>query len=473
MAIAVKFYTFSKKPNSTKQPESSGHSFNCILLEPSSVISPAISLNVGKSENPSEYNYAYISEFKRYYFVTDWNYSSGLWIASLTVDVMASWKINIGTATKYVLRSSNKSNGDIFDSQYPTTANIRYNIENAGSAWECDNYQSGVYVLGIIGAIGGEAAAGSVKYWAFTYQQLQNFIKILLGTTDWFDGEGNAIEEIGNALAKVLFNPLEYIVSCRWYPFNVERLSVTAQTVVAYGWWALVTDCYTINDCVTTGRASLFETFTVPKHPQAAERGAYLNQSPFTRHMIQFAPWGSFELDGAYALGDVALATTVDITTGTAKLDMLVGPAGNITNIPPRIAKVGVDIPLTQLVGITPQDLAKSLAGIATSVVVGDAVGALGGAIDAVTNFANPTMTQTGSQSGSFIGLGDDVVLRSIFYMVTDDDNDNKGRPLCSTIQLSEIPGFIQCADGYIELPAMTQERNEISSYLKEGFFYE
>lgn len=44
-------------------------------------------------ENPSSYNYAYIPEFGRYYFISDMvHVSKGLWRISMQVDVLESFK---------------------------------------------------------------------------------------------------------------------------------------------------------------------------------------------------------------------------------------------------------------------------------------------------------------------------------------------------------------------------------------------
>ena len=76
MAIDVNFYTFDKKPNSTKRPAGIGTTYKCNLIEPTSFTAPDIALAV--PAKPTAFNYAYIPEFSRYYFIQDWAYSGGL-----------------------------------------------------------------------------------------------------------------------------------------------------------------------------------------------------------------------------------------------------------------------------------------------------------------------------------------------------------------------------------------------------------
>lgn len=77
------------------------------LREQSSVVNPSIMI---QTTNPSIYNYAYIPEFKRYYFITDMvSVRTGLWEISMHVDVLMSFKDTIkGTQ---VILSDTESTG--------------------------------------------------------------------------------------------------------------------------------------------------------------------------------------------------------------------------------------------------------------------------------------------------------------------------------------------------------------------------
>lgn len=67
--------------------------FNGKLREESSVVNPSIMI---QTTNPSGYNYAYIPEFNRYYFITDMvSVRTGIWEISMHVDVLMSFKDGI------------------------------------------------------------------------------------------------------------------------------------------------------------------------------------------------------------------------------------------------------------------------------------------------------------------------------------------------------------------------------------------
>ena len=118
----IVFYKFTKKENSTARPQGGGFSVAGILNENTSIISPSLSIKFGV--DITGYNYAYIPDFKRFYNVLSWGFALGLWRCDLYVDVLASYKTEIGAMNNYILRSGSAHNGNIIDGLYPTTPQI-------------------------------------------------------------------------------------------------------------------------------------------------------------------------------------------------------------------------------------------------------------------------------------------------------------------------------------------------------------
>lgn len=116
------FYQFAKRTNSTKRP-SGGQGFGIDLKAPCNIIDPEI--KIATQSDPTGFNYCFLPAFSRYYWVKNWTYSDGLWNASLTVDTLASYRDQIGSATEYVVRSSAKYDGTISDGLYPATAKVQ------------------------------------------------------------------------------------------------------------------------------------------------------------------------------------------------------------------------------------------------------------------------------------------------------------------------------------------------------------
>lgn len=122
MSITVNLLTFKKRPNSTKVPTAAqiaaGASYGCTLLESTSLMNPTFKLSIGS--NPIDYNYCYVADFHRYYFVRDITSDNNFWYISCEIDPLASHKSEILSGSHYVLRSASNYDEYIVDNVYPT-----------------------------------------------------------------------------------------------------------------------------------------------------------------------------------------------------------------------------------------------------------------------------------------------------------------------------------------------------------------
>lgn len=459
MAIDVNFYTFYKKPNSTKQPGGTGTTYKCNLIEPTSFTAPDIALVVpGK---PTAFNYAYIPEFSRYYFIQDWSYSAGLWRASLSVDVLASYKDSIGSQKQYVLRSAARSDGKIIDTMYPTKNSpstvFTYSKDAGGDNPFKSNFSEGVYIVGIINSDSG--AIGCVSYYVFNNSQFRAFCNSLMGTSDWMY---NGIEEIGEELTRVLFNPFQYVASCIWLPVSNVATS-GAVGAIPYGWWTLSVGASRFGGDSKVAAA----TFTIPKHPQNG-RGAYLNGAPFSRYMLSWPCFGQFALDpDILGVSSTLYAQCfIDPVSGMGTLNIMTEKASLITTQ----TQVGVPIQIAQMAA-NYGGTAGSVISAFTNGIIGNIGGALSSIGDAVSN-AMPQLTTMGKNGGAGAYMFPPV-LNSTFYSVVDDDVEHLGRPLCQDVTPSSIPGYMLCADVEIEIPGTKPEMENIVSLMETGFYYE
>ena len=123
-------------------------SLNGNLREESSIINPTILV---EHSNLWVYNYAYIPDFNRYYFVSEiTSVRNSLWRVSLKVDVLESFKNDILNLNCIVDKQQNQSySNNIDDGSY---------INKADSFIEIANYQngfnsSGEFILITAGAI--------------------------------------------------------------------------------------------------------------------------------------------------------------------------------------------------------------------------------------------------------------------------------------------------------------------------------
>lgn len=89
----LRLYYTSDENNKINKSLRNGMILTGTMRNDSSIISPVIMVE-GSSFN--SYNYAYIPQFDRYYFIKEiTNYRNNLWILTLEVDVLMSFKSSI------------------------------------------------------------------------------------------------------------------------------------------------------------------------------------------------------------------------------------------------------------------------------------------------------------------------------------------------------------------------------------------
>lgn len=464
MAVKVDFWKFSKKENSTAIPSAAAFkSFDCNLKTQSSLTEPFIELNTDEAVSCT---YAYIASFSRYYFITGWTFDRGLWTAHLTVDVLASYKTQIGTQSMYVARSASSYDGDIKDMLYPTTDAVTSNFTTVKGPV---SFASGFIVVGVLGENGANA---STIYYQMTPADFATLIDFMFISVDGEFSGSDLVTGIINSIC----NPTQYIVSCRWYPFGFDvGSSVTA--IKAGLWNSNLDGAHPLSNTNKLSGAitpAFTETVSLPKHPKAATRGSYLNLSPFTRYTLT---WGAaYELDTSLLAkeSNIYVRLTPDFTNTDALLEVFPGTTG--TKIPLISAYVpyGIDIPLghdmTNL-----GSLMQLAGGVAASLMTGDAVSAVAGVASAIAGTADsmlPTVSATRS-GGGLVASMNGAYLKYAFYDVVDDDLADFGRPLMKTKTLSTLSGFVRCQNDDVSISCLEPERRKIRSYLTGGFFYE
>ena len=470
MAVTVNFYTFSKKENSTAQP-SGGTSYNCQLKAPCGILNPKIRLNLGASGNPAGYNYAYIASFNRYYWVREWTNIGPIWEADLAVDVLASYKSAIGSSNLYALRSSYSYNGDIVDALYPCKANVDTDDISVNSAF---SNMTGVYVCGIVsgGTLVPASQVGSVKYYYMSASGLETLCDYLLDTGN-YSTMGLSSSDCELDLQKSLIDPLQYIKSCIWLPIDPSTVSMSTGTLYINGWavpgieYAGVSGKYVIDTSVS---------ITLPKHPDSASRGNYLNGPGYTQLWMMAGPYGTFSLDANLTAYETTLYLTevIDVTSGMAQLSVRT----SVETIEKQRAMRGVSIQLSQIttdyIG-TASSIAGGVAGTIGAAMMGDIAGAIGSAVGGIANAAKaaaPKSSHTGG-GGSFIDQVDLWFLNYAFFRPVEDDNTHHGRPLCKNITVSSYPGYLLIQDADIAIAATADELSKIRAYLESGFYYE
>ena len=445
--MQITLYTgFSKEANSTKQPSGGGVVVNCTLKENVSVIRPVFILD--------RQNFAinYVQWGNRYYFVEDLVSIRNTTIElHCLVDVMATYKTSIGASSQYVIRSASAFDGHVVDGIYPSkneSSVVSTYINDLGLK-EAD----GSYVVGVIT----EGGTG-VTFYNMTITTFYSFMNFLFGGT-YLDAPTS---EISLELQKELVNPFQYITSVQWFPFLIGGTSET----VKFGFWSTTIIAEKITHA---NREQFFSTsITIPRHPQSS-RGAYVNGSPFTRHMLNLYVWGSFPVDPMYFVdsGTCVLGIHIDAYTGVGELNVS-DPHGSL--IFRSTAQCGVPIQVSQVT----QNLINTAQGILSmvgSAASGNVAGYTGSIVNAIEGLVPQVLSQ-GAQ-GSQAGWQRIPELTSTFYLMVDDDNTHLGRPLMARRVINSLSGYIQVERPDVDIVGTLYEKDQIVSYMQSGFYYE
>lgn len=353
--ISLYLWSFDKKRNSTKQPSTDGTEFQGELKQQFTLTGLQVTLNLGQQFVAPTYNYAYIPSLRRYYFITDWVYNNGLWLATMAVDVLASFKTEIGNSIQYVTRAYSSYNPNVIDTAYPTRANdlARTNDAIAPSTfWGASVTGSeGLIVIGCVGS--STSSIGAVTYYAMTMATFRSFINSMLSSPNWLNISAT---EISADLQKALINPTQYITSCRWYPIQASSFTGGAvASAINLGWWSFAAACRVLS---TVGSAWVDKEsyFTIPKHPQRSGRFEYLNLSPYTTYTLRFLPFGVFEIDTTelYDFDQMGILVETNLMTGDAVLKVAAKKATdaqfNYNNaFLVTQAQIGVSLPVGQV----------------------------------------------------------------------------------------------------------------------------
>lgn len=463
MALTVKFYSVSKAVNSTALPTGEPMAeYECRMLDACSILRPVILLNVGPQANPTGANYAYIAEYKRYYWVSDWTVNRGQWAATLTVDPLASWKEEIGNTFQYVLRSSSASDPTVQDSMYPATS-----VSTLGSSTPSENpfaheLSGGEYIIGVVGKSG---TMGAVSYYNMTPAQFEAFGQKLYGDPSIYGAAESDITAL-----KTQFNPLQYIVHCQWLPF-ILTIKGSPQQYIDFGWWQLDTPCYTLP---TKPFYTVTANFRLPDHPQLA-RGTYLNKSPYSRYNLFYGPFGQIPLDPS-ALPDtseraVIAALQVDLISGQGILRVTSSEGGVLAY---ARGKIGVDISLAQIAVDYKGAAVQAIQTVGSLFASGGAsllTGGLSGISNAIDSLI-PQM-QTSGANGSIADYYITPLITCQFINIAAEDNERLGRPLCARRKINTLSGYVQTADTELQIPATSDEIDMIKSYMEGGMHFD
>lgn len=469
--MTVRFWTFAKKANSTARPNANpAYTFTCTLKDASGVLRPVLEIYQSANFNPSGLNYAQIVEYGRYYFVSDWQWIIGRWEATLQVDSLATYKTEIGAASKYILRAAAEYDKDIIDTFYPTLERVNVTWTSYNFPWY-NNFSNGRFVLGVINGTG-DALAGTTEYYILSPAELKYFMTYLFPQSlinDW-----SSLNSITEQVYKSIYDPLQFIVSCKYFPFTMG--GVEQDVEISFGNFTASS-----HYAEPLGKPDTWPMFQ-HDYTIAANwltRDAKERSAPYANIYFFLNPFGVIDISTSdFTLTDTVRVKVIpDLISGEGTLQIYALINNNEVLVAQQTAMIGFDVNLTAI----NRDLASAVSAViggASSAGLYDTLdtlipSALTSAGNALVSLIKPSISSSTRGTPSIVNLDGHSRLYSRRHLFVDEKNSEFGKPLYKDRVINTLAGFIKCGDGDIAIDGYPEEVEEISNYLTGGFYYE
>lgn len=463
--MKVRFYTFSKRFNSTAQPVSETYTEKeCLLKENTSEHDPVLEV---AGAPVSSWNYAYIPDWGKLYFVRDFvSVSNGITDYICQEDVMATFRSNVRTK-QYVAFASDSSVYDKYKvdsrlavSQVKTVSRVTQSSSLFSSV--------GTYILSVYNNNAFTDIVGFATSYALTTAQMAELRQKL--------GGGNIWADIGTFMNGPAMGA---ILGCVWVPFVVDSSYGTQTTSIQIGNQAITlsSNAIRINGYVT---ASESVALTI----SGVLRDDFRRSEPYTSANLHLPGVGCIDINLSdwVTATQIQISTIFEIPTGNV-LYILRDPNGAI--IQTASCCMAAQCPLGQIT--------NNMQGVVNAVG-----GFLGGAAALATGLVNPTLA-----AGAMLASGASAVLNAnrrspsisghvggrlnslvdsyeltIYEVQTENPLDSdylalRGLPVGKVVDLSNITGFCQCDGASVSIPGSAMEAEEINNIMNSGFFIE
>jgi len=250
----IMLYKFNKRYNSTKRPSPADGSIALtgvyINDNNSSVTKFTLSVPDAKTtleqtvpRHINRYNYAYIPDFGRYYWIYDWRYANNsIWHATLIVDVLASYRNCVldSGSYGYCTRTDNPDlwNNYLIDNMYPTTTHVNISTRTIQTPLFSSDPNAGVFVLGIISTK--PPKYGAMNYYLVPRAEMNILVSnmVSISPNDFDDAEDWKNSGLSSEVIKSIVSPMQYIKVCKWVPVAINyTVSPITQNEIHLGSW--------------------------------------------------------------------------------------------------------------------------------------------------------------------------------------------------------------------------------------------
>ena len=367
---------------------------------------------------------------------------------------------------------------------------------------------------------------GAITYYVVTPSEMRKLVSSMTAVTsnDWENLGLGGSDFMLNTI-KTYINPLQFVVSCKWFPFTVTGVSSSTETIYLGGW-----------NSTAVGKRLLYTWQHIPNSAGPEENyiriGPILNVNEITQatgypdtdvdangklkienypsvapyaSYTLITPFGTFDLDDSImsemfktsqSYRYVAYSVTADLISGKGTL--IVEPwhyqnaQGSGTEFFRRDIDVGLDIPIAQISkdnlgyvanGISigtrilndiPTGLASGIRSMGTNTQqMGEAVRSLTDDIVQGSKYT-PAMQSTSTSAAAFTPRIQDFMVVQKRYRTVDRDARIFGRPVKKPVaNLLTFSGYVQMGYTNFSGSCTAAEKSLIIGYLTDGLYIE
>lgn len=119
--VEISLYTVAEDERVLEKTLNNKTDFNCIFKDSNSIIAPVLTITT--QANLTQYNYCYVPDFNRYYFIDDITITrNGVYNITLRCDVLMTYATSIKNSEARITRQENIGQDFLVDALQPVYA---------------------------------------------------------------------------------------------------------------------------------------------------------------------------------------------------------------------------------------------------------------------------------------------------------------------------------------------------------------
>ena len=470
MSFSIYLYNFKKRINSTKQPSlADGLKVDVVLKRPTTEYAPVFVLS-----GVSTFSYNYVSWGGRYYFIEEVTVvSNDIDEVRCKLDVMATFKSEIGSTSAFVEYSTSNYNTMILDQRLSMESKTTFS-QDAVNIFSTNNYS-------IVVTCAGGGGLGANTAYVLSDSQFVTLCNFLYSQTT------------ADELSKYFNSPFDAIIEAHIVQWSVSSGTTLVpklgpMTITGIGSATAIAK----DDLKGLTIHNLELDLTWPYND-------FRNFSPYTCLYCYLPYIGQIQIDPArIAATDGTLPSKLYVDY---VLDPLSGEVAYYIHTGDFLEMYRATTAVPLAIGQTVRDsvsgnasiaagigaTALGLAGLASGAGSIAGVGAVAGGIATIGRGImqeHTSHTSSKGSNGSFASaaLATQTVLPGVVsvQVVTRASSQSPasmgavcGRPCYKTLTISSLSGYVQCKGASVAADTGSAELTEINTYLNQGFYYE